>query len=146
MVRIRTARLTCRAGSHAALSLWHGSSLTGFHLERFIVPIWHWRWIAPLLAAPVAVATLRNLSTLLNAAAWLPFGVPLLVLCTAGSFASILFAWLWYRGRRFFRARAFAPVYAGMHKLFLACFLSASFDANEKGSLRVLICAISTCQ
>lgn len=103
------------AGSQAALSLWHGSTISNFTPLNLFLPVRVWKRIFPLLATAACAAAAAGAYALLGAAgrvggpiAQAAVGLPCAAVAGAvGYFVNFI------NTRTAFRARAFAPVVSG---------------------------------
>lgn len=121
-------------GSMAALSLWHGSTLTSFRPVTLLLPVALWVRLAPFLAAG-AVTAAAGLVTLIFRAAPGPVTQSALALACAAAAGAVATCWRWASSRIAFRARAFAPVMVGPRgeQLMRAVHAHVARVARERG-------------
>ncbi len=99
-------------GSRAALSLWHGSTLTGIRVDRLVLPASVWAVLLPRLMATIAAA-LAAVCTYTALHSTTTSSRALLVASSAITAAAGAFVYRWASRISSFRARAFAPVWEG---------------------------------
>jgi GNAT superfamily N-acetyltransferase len=137
-------------GSVAALSLWNGSSFTGFQLVHALLPLRVWATAFPVLVA-AAVAALASLAlkhgfvsftqlipTIPRSRADLPeltLHRAVVGVAAAAAFLAVSFVYNWATTRTHARARAFAPVGQGPNwqPLMRAVRAKVAASARERG-------------
>ena len=130
------------AGSRAALSLWHASSLSSFAPVRLVLPAAVWRRLLwPLLVAATAVITVGASAVLVHPN-WLSPAcrhAAFLGLSAVTAAGVLLFKWV--RSRAAFRARIFAPVYEGnaWQPLMRALHAHLRAEARARGFALVVV-------
>jgi GNAT superfamily N-acetyltransferase len=126
--------------SSAALVLWNGSTLTGFKVVRFFLPMSVWSRLAPLFPVALMLLFAAELSLL-----WTGYAATLFSKLACGGAASataITFCmYLWASSRTAFRARLFAPVVEGpeWEPLMRAVYSAAYAEARCRGFAAVVI-------
>ena len=123
-----------QSGSHAALCLWHGSTLTAFKPVTLLVPFEWWQKAAPPIAIFIASAALYALHSTLCMDVGHALKASLLAVGAAAVGGALAF-WSWARSRKAFRARAFAPCYSGpkWEPLMRAVYSHVAREARSQG-------------
>jgi ribosomal protein S18 acetylase RimI-like enzyme len=126
--------------STAVLVLWNGSTLTGFKVVRFFLPVSLWSRLAPLL--PVALALLFAAELGLLWAGYAATSLSTWACAGAAVATAITFGlYLWASSRTAFRARVFAPVAEGpeWEPLMRAVYSAAHAEARSRGFAAIVI-------
>ena len=124
------------AGSHAALSLWHGSALSTFSPVTLLLPVTTWARLRQPLAAAAALALLAAAPLAAAALAHTPPLAKTALLVALGSAArGAVYAYGWVRSRSAFRARLYAPVGQGpkWEPLMRAVHAALHAEARRRG-------------